>query len=123
MRYPAIGTLLAACILVAGPSVYSQTSKPTFEVASVKRRLEPPPRGTLESARQPRGGLFRRIDSTVAPLIQYAYAVRDLQLVGGPDWIRKDRFDVIAKAAGEVPTAQMRLMVQSLLEERFGLWT
>lgn len=118
MRYLAVGILLAICTAVADPLAQPQTQKPTFEVASVKKRLEPPPPSRMP---RPQGGVFRRVNTTVATLIQYAYAVRDLQLVGGPDWIRKDHFDVEAKAAGEVPTAQMRLMVQSLLEERFGL--
>src|SRR5262245_40043352 len=43
---------------------------------------------------------------------------------GGPDWIDIDRFDIIAKAddaEGEVKPEQRTGMVQTLLEDRFGL--
>ena len=39
-------------------------------------------------------------------------------MTGGPGWLAADRFDVNAKAAGDVPLSQMRQMVQALLVER-----
>ncbi len=64
----------------------------------------------------------------LSALVQYAYTptgaqMLAAQIVGGPDWFRTDRFDIQAKAAGDaaVPAAQMKLMLQSLLEERFQL--
>lgn len=48
--------------------------------------------------------------------------LKDYQVSGGPAWITSDRFDIDAKAgdagAGE---PQMRLMLQTLLAERFQL--
>jgi uncharacterized protein (TIGR03435 family) len=38
-----------------------------------------------------------------------------------PDWIRRDTFDIDARAGFDAPAAQIRLMVQSLLEDRFKL--
>jgi uncharacterized protein (TIGR03435 family) len=46
------------------------------------------------------------------------------QIIGGPEWIDKDRFDIEARVKGNVqsvPTEQLRLMLQALLEERFRL--
>jgi uncharacterized protein (TIGR03435 family) len=43
------------------------------------------------------------------------------QVVGGPDWAREDRFEIDARAGGVVTAAQVKHMVQSLLEERFKL--
>ena len=43
------------------------------------------------------------------------------QVIGGPDWVRKDRFDISARAAESTSPEHMRLMVQSLLQERFRL--
>jgi uncharacterized protein (TIGR03435 family) len=54
-------------------------------------------------------------------LIGFAYPVPDDRIIGGPNWLRRDRFDVIAKADKEAPLAQLRLMMQGLLRERFGL--
>lgn len=45
------------------------------------------------------------------------------QLIGGPDWIRRDRFSVDATAGAKVSTEQIRIMVRSLLVDRFGLVT
>ena len=42
-------------------------------------------------------------------------------MVDGPDWVRKDLFEVQAKAAGAPSRADVLLMLQSLLEDRFGL--
>jgi uncharacterized protein (TIGR03435 family) len=100
----------------------AQTPKPTFEVASVKKRLEPSPRGAASVSR-PQGGVFKRPNATVADLVRYAYRVREVQLAGGPDWIHEDRFEIDAKAAGNASPDEMLLMVQSLLEERFALRT
>jgi uncharacterized protein (TIGR03435 family) len=58
--------------------------------------------------------------------------VQDFQIVGAPDWIKSDRFDIVAKAATEIapagpfPTAggatpPVFLMLRSLLAERFSL--
>jgi len=60
-------------------------------------------------------------NTTVARLIMYAYDLRDFQVDGGPEWLRVDRFDVSGRAGREVPVAMLRLMVQSLLADRFKL--
>ena len=38
-----------------------------------------------------------------------------------PDWVRSDHYDIEARAAGQATKDQMRLMMQSLLAERFKL--
>jgi uncharacterized protein (TIGR03435 family) len=54
-------------------------------------------------------------------VIQRAYDVRDFQLSGGPGWLN-ERYTIQAKAPeGNFSEAQIRLMVQSLLAERFHL--
>ena len=55
-------------------------------------------------------------------LIAFAYRLQQFQISGGPRWIDSDRFDVEGKA--EDPQAgfdQVRLMLQSLFEDRFKL--
>lgn len=103
-----------------------------FEVASIRpsnaadlnNRLGPSPQGGL-----------RGQNVTTMHLIAFAYAVRPLQIIGGPGWVRSDRFDVIAtpdqpesRPAPDMPRDQLdsfigRLhqRVQALLSERFGL--
>ena len=104
----------------------AQSSKLSFEVASVKR-IQPrsgppqPPSGSLPLRRNAlRGDAFYRA-GTVASFIQFAYRLTQGQVLGGSDWVRRDRFEIDARVLGEATNAETRLMVRSLLEERFKL--
>jgi uncharacterized protein (TIGR03435 family) len=120
--------LRAALILafvsgVAGMSAHApDQERPTFEVASVKPRTLP---GTTLSAPQGArpGGAFGMVNSTVARLVMYAYDLPDYQVIGGPAWVRTDRFDISARAGRDASIPDTRRMLQSLLEERFKLRT
>ena len=94
-------------------------TRPAFEVASV-RKVEVPERVFPRPMTLP-GGVFNPGNITVAGLILYAFDIQDFQMAGGPDWIRDQFFNVNARAGREVPADQVRLMVQSLLADRFGL--
>lgn len=62
-------------------------------------------------------------------LVEFAYQPGDgtllhYRLIGGPNWIDIDRFDVLAKLDGDarsMPHEQIQQMAQSLLEDRFQL--
>lgn len=58
---------------------------------------------------------------TLDLILREAFNVKYYQISGGPDWIRSDRFDITAKAAGEPARDQMMRMLQTLLAERFQL--
>ena len=111
------GGWLSIVVVGLALTVSAQTPRPTFEVASVKKQpaFIPPSRTPTSSV------VFRRLNATVASLVQFGYNIRNFQLIGGPDWMRKDLFEINARAAGDTPIEQMRLMVQSLLEDRFKL--
>lgn len=118
--------VLLAPLLLTG-ELRSQTpppstpSRPAFEVASVKKRIGPGPASVILGQNAPSGRFDRTI--TAAGLILYAYDLRDYQLIGGPEWIRSDRFDVAATAGRDATMMEIRLMLQSLLEDRFKLIT
>ena len=104
----------------------AQTPKPTFEVATVRPQIGTPTSfaGMLRGGYGVRaGGVFNPTHTTVESLIAFAYERKWYQIVDGPDWARRDRFEINARAGGDVPTEQIRLMVQSLLETRFKLVT
>ena len=113
-------TLIVVGLLAIPLSLGAQTSKPKFEVASIKKLDQPV---TFRGFPVPaiRGGTVNLQNSTVASLIQFAYGLRDFQVVDGPEWARKDLFEVQARAAGEPTRADVLVMLQSLLEDRFGL--
>jgi uncharacterized protein (TIGR03435 family) len=111
---------LAALTLIAFGGVISAQA-PTFDAASVK-----PHRSTGDQGDgiQFRPGGFSAINATLKQLIALAYAIEDLargdgQIEGGPSWIRSERFDVIASGGGTVSSDHNRLLLRSLLADRF----
>jgi bla regulator protein blaR1 len=98
-----------------------------FEVASVKPNNSGDNRVVF--GMQP-GGRFTSTNVPLKELIRMAYGVQTFQIDGGPDWIGSERFDIVAKAEGELrpsppggPPGPLLLMMQALLAERFKLVT
>jgi uncharacterized protein (TIGR03435 family) len=91
---------------------------PTFEVASIKR--ETAVVSGMTFAARP-GGTVTVVNNELANVIDNAYGMRRYQLIGGPDWIESDRYNIRAKAAGDVPRDELMKMLQALLAERFQL--
>lgn len=116
----ALLSILGAAVLAIPMLCRSQeASKPVFEVASIK-----PNRSGVGSAFNGSPNRLVATALSLSFLIREAYGVRDFQLVGGPDWINTDRWDIEAKAtegAISTPAASMDMMLQSLLEDRFQL--
>ena len=70
----------------------------------------------------PSGGLFSAKHTTLLNYIMFAYKITSLNdLHGIPDWVVTDHFDIEARAKGNPSKDQMRLMVQSVLVDRFKL--
>jgi uncharacterized protein (TIGR03435 family) len=68
------------------------------------------------------GGRLVMENFSLRGLIQFAYGVRDFQLVGEPAWIGAAHYDVQAKAEGDFSVNQMEgPMLQALLADRFQL--
>ena len=97
--------------------------RPAFEVATIKpaERVGPMNSGP---------GIFVASGQTLKGLVSYAYGKRNFEVFGGPEWITSAIWQVQAKAAdGTFSTDTKRpdierstsLMLQSLLEDRFGL--
>jgi uncharacterized protein (TIGR03435 family) len=53
-------------------------------------------------------------------LLVRAYGVKGYQIVG-PEWLKTDRFDISATLPAGATVVQVPAMLQSLLEDRFGL--
>lgn len=102
----------------------------SFDVASIK----PSPKNLAggERLRFLPGGRFVAENTPLCMLITAAYNLppQSPRISGGPNWIRFERFDVEAKAdqaaappgkARKQRDSELRLMLQSLLAERFKL--
>jgi uncharacterized protein (TIGR03435 family) len=128
--------LATACVAGAGSTVVgvtdapslqaqssaTQASSPAFEVVSIKPHKPDDVRFSLSF--QP-GGRFT-MTANLRGLIQTAYQrtsdqLEDFQISGGPSWFNSDRFDILAKAENSPPVEEMRLMLRTLLADRFKL--
>jgi uncharacterized protein (TIGR03435 family) len=107
------------------PVLYGQAAAPlSFEVASIK------PAAPISPAMITSGKLHvgmsidaARVDIgflSLAELIPIAFAVKPYQ-VSGPDWMKTQRFDILAKIPEGATKEQVPEMLQALLEERFKL--
>jgi hypothetical protein len=122
MRIGVIPKLIAIPLVFAiglAESRAQTVARPEFEVASVKPTISNSPT-TFGVGNGGGGGQ----NVTLRALIALAYRVQEFQISGGPGWIDSDHFDVQGKAAdARTDPDQLRLMLQSLLAERFNLAT
>src|SRR5262245_42739030 len=76
-----------------------QPAGPTFEVASVKPHTSDDQRMIMTM--QP-GGRFVATNVAMRLIIRTTFQMQDDQIVGAPAWIDTDRFDINAKAPGDI---------------------
>ena len=117
---------------VEGRAVNAQTPATealAFEVASI--RLNRDINASESSSVQP-GGRVRLTGFHPITLILAAYATDTVQtagqFIGGPSWLYTDRYDIVAKAEGDLMLnaegrrpARAIAMLKKLLEDRFGV--
>ncbi len=125
--------IVVAIATLGFANAQSQTSpapKLQFDVTSVKQNQSDAKPVTNfpvgpEDAATPSGGLFSGSGVTLYQYITLAYdfTIYDYQLLKSrlPEWVFADRFDIQARASGNPTKAQMRVMMQSLLADRFKL--
>ena len=68
-----------------------------------------------------RGGRYEVRTATMVDLVRTAYNVEADKVTGGPAWMDKDQFDVIAKAPADSTPEKLQAMLRNLLAERFSL--
>jgi uncharacterized protein (TIGR03435 family) len=90
-----------------------------FEVASIR----PSQPGTAEDARVRISGDRLEIHAyTVRDILDWLNGFQLHRVVGGPDWMGTDRYDIQAKANGSVPDSEDgKAAIMALLAERFQL--
>jgi uncharacterized protein (TIGR03435 family) len=117
MRHRVSCLVVSALALLATP-MRAQTAGPAFEVASIKINTNPQAPRFYQAAND----RLSIGNVTLRMLIPLAYGVDPDQISGGPEWIDKDRFDILAKAAVPfAPETQWRAMLRTLLVDRFRL--
>jgi uncharacterized protein (TIGR03435 family) len=95
-------------------------ANPSFDVATIK------PNDSGKPSMQGLtiiGRTFKAVNASLDDLIQVAYEVQARQIVNGPDWMSKKRYDIIAvpDKDGAPNAEQVRNMMRKLLADRFRL--
>jgi uncharacterized protein (TIGR03435 family) len=112
--YIGLAALLSVRVFGQAPD-----AKPAFEIADVHpspHSMQPFMQGGFLH-----GDRYVLKQATMVDLISTAYSVEADNVQGGPNWLELDRFDIIAKAPPATPQATLKLMLQTLLADRFKL--
>jgi uncharacterized protein (TIGR03435 family) len=115
MTRPAI-----ALLVLATTTLLVRAQSPTFEVATIKRNMSG---STSASNRALPGGRVTITNNTLRNIIRNFHRIQPYQLIGGPDWLSTERWDIVAKAEGDPPPERMIEMVKTLVADRFKLTT
>ena len=107
-----------AVILACSVAAAAAQEPLRFEVASVRANTgsylgipfdAPPPDG------------YTAINTPLESIVRAAYGVQWFRVTGLPGWTREARYDITARAARPITADERRLMIRTLLAERFGL--
>lgn len=123
-------TALVAGVLLGQPA----PALPAFEVASVKPQDPHGSRLEVNGLYTYPGGRVVGHGCTLEYLIDEAFSIQSFQISGGPAWIHDSRYEIEARppasskssqasplSAKAEPNEEQRLMLQSLLADRFQL--
>ena len=108
-----VATAFLATALIAHAAEQAPQSGPRFEVASVKASRPTALGGGFDAS----PGRFSVENRPLSEVIFYAYDTDRFRTVG-PDWIYRERFDIVATGA---VTGMIKPMLRQLLQDRFAL--
>jgi uncharacterized protein (TIGR03435 family) len=97
---------------------FAQAPKPAFDIASIKQHTGQMD-GVTFAARE--GGRLNVVNNPIFNVIDNAYGISKYQLVGAPDWVESERYDIEARGPATAGKKEMMLMVQALLADRFAM--
>jgi uncharacterized protein (TIGR03435 family) len=112
-----------ALLLTALPAL---AQGPLFEAAVIKPTSAEQLQAALRAGEIVQTGITidkNRVNiryQSLSDILAFAYAVAPFQLVG-PDYLKSERFDVLAKLPAGANEEQVPQMLRALLAERFGL--
>jgi len=111
--------IILVIVLTALAFGQSAETLPSFEAADIHvspKSLNPQTAGGFL-----RGGRYQFRNATMVDLISTAHGVETERVLGGPSWLETDRFDIIAKTPASATNDTAKLMLRSLLADRFKL--
>ena len=114
-----LGFSVVCTLTAAGRAQQPAAAKPAFVIADVH---DSPHRSfPFSNGGDLRGDRYTLRQSTMIDLVARAYTIDPEMVQGGPAWLEMKRFDIMAKADPKATPADLKLMLQSLLADRFKL--
>jgi uncharacterized protein (TIGR03435 family) len=122
-RTRAIRAAAVAIALMQSSASPQSPARPQFDVASLKPGQPIPGDKIYINLGSFSHGTLTLTNTSLADCLKYAFNLTNNDQLSGPDWIKAKsiRFDIVAKAPPDTPLDQIRLMLQTLLTERFRL--
>ncbi len=92
---------------------------PAFEVATIKPSRPETPGQSITI----RGRTFATLNQTLGSMMSFAYGLHPSQIIGAPQWVTSERFDISAtpEGTGMPIDTQWRAALAKLLVDRFQL--
>ena len=91
----------------------------TYEIGSVRPSDQSLEDGSINPF--PNGIGYHADRVTVRDMLAVMYRIPSRQVVGGPEWVYTERFDVVGRADGTYSIDELHVMFENLLMERFNL--
>jgi hypothetical protein len=114
MRHAASVFVVVSCLAAVAVAQTPQRAPAGFDVASVRRNTSA---DSGSASAQPGGG-FTATNLSLRQLVAAAHSLPLSRVVGGPDWVDSERYDIVAKGGDQAN--EMRSL-QALLRDRFAL--
>ena len=108
------------CFIAASWFVSVVCAQSELDVASVKVSHSDSERGSMQMTK----GSLAIANAPLRKIVGAAFGIgedREAYLLAGPGWMVMERYDVSAKFPASTSADQVRLMLQALLKERFGM--
>ncbi len=102
------------------PKPMAADADPSFDVATIKPNNSG---ATQMQGLVIHGRQFLTRASSLEDLMSFGFSVQAKQIVGGPEWMNSDRYDIEAlpDAPGVPNTKQIQVMIRKMLADRFKL--
>lgn len=113
-------SLLASTSIILAQSSETSSSQSdlAFEVVSIRQNKSG---GRSSTTDYKPGGRFTMVNGAVDTLIRYAFPSQVFEVVGAPNWVFFDRYDVAAVARDNTSAEHLQFMIKNMLVDRLGL--
>ncbi len=121
MKRSVIRAILTACVAWLAFGQLPEDA-PKFQAADIHPSPKNnSPMGQFGRALPVRAGRYDVRNANMVDLIRIAYGFDSDKVLGGPNWLELDRFDIAAKVPPDSTPEMHKQMLQSLLQDRFKL--